>query len=201
MAELFNVRSGNQDQKERGRYVVGKAESDAKIAEGEPVIFYRIGEGFSDTNESLNPQIKNSLYVNGKSASSINGFQENMPVSGERFVGDPANDLLARLGEKRAKGQDAVVVTVTVNFYEELAEKPGIYHAFRQPGTYAPESGGGGPATDPVSISGTINLTGAPTEGWFLPTGEPDATFPEMDIRDRGIFATDPQTLIDILEP
>ena len=91
----YKLRKGPQDQKERGRYL---AKGDAS----EPITFYRIGEGFSDTNESLNPQIQQRNYVNGKSSSITTGFQESWPISGERYVGDYANDLLSDMADKRA---------------------------------------------------------------------------------------------------
>lgn len=184
----YKLRKGPQDQKERGRYL---AKGDAS----EPITFYRIGEGFSDTNESLNPQIQQRNYVNGKSSSITTGFQESWPISGERYVGDYANDLLSDMADKRAKGPDAALIMVTVNYYEEHETIPGIYHAYRQPGSYSPESGGGGAATDSVTISGTVNGSGTPMEGWFKPTGAPSADNPDMEDRDMGIFAVDPDDL------
>lgn len=196
MTDLI-LRKGVQDQKERGRYI---ARADAV----EPITYHRIGEGFSDTNEALNPQIQQRNYVNGKSSSITTGFQENWPISGERYVGDAANDMLAEMADSRAKGPDAAVIMVTVNFFEEAesagtpGEGTGIYRAFRQQGSYSPESGGGGAATESVTISGAVNGSGAPIEGWFKPTGAPTTTQPDLVLRDMGLFSAN---IDDLLTP
>lgn len=188
-------RKGVQDQKERGRYI---AKGDAV----DPVTYYRVGEGFSETNESLNPQTQQTNYVNGKTSSTTTGFQESWAISGERYVGDVANDMLSEMSDSRAKGPDAALIIVTVNFYEELESESvpgagaGIYRAFRQTGSYSPESGGGGAATDTVTISGTINGSGEPVEGWFKPTGAPTTDSPELVARDLGIFSVNPDLLL-----
>lgn len=188
-------RKGTQDQKERGRYI-------AKGGTAEPITFYRVGEGFSETNESLNPQTQQTNYVNGKTSSTTTGFQESWAISGERYVGDAANDLLSEMADSRAMGPDADLIMITVNFYEEWESSTvpgagaGIYRAFRQTASYSPESGGGGAATDTVTISGTINGSGAPIEGWFKPTGAPTAGNPELVPRDMGVFAILPDTLL-----
>lgn len=164
--------TGTQDRKERGFYICKRG--------AEATALNRIGEGFESLEEQLNPQSTTSNYINGKTSNIITSYQESWPVSGQRYVGDPANDLFAGLAEARAKGPEAQLSLVTVNFFEESTDTPGSYRAFQQNVVYSPESGGGGAATDPLSISGTLNADGEVTEGLFTPT--------DTDNRDSGVF-------------
>ena len=193
MAITVMKKHGAQAREARGLYLVKASGAAVTGAQA----FYRIGRGFSDANEQMNPQTKQANYIDGRSNSVTTGFQESWPISGERYVGDYANDLLARMAESRAKGADAGLIMVTVNFFEEAVDDSdpdvglGIYRAFRQGASYSPESGGGGAATDSVTISGTVNGSGVQVEGWFKPNGAPTADDPELVLRDMGLFSTD----------
>ena len=193
MAITVMKKHGAQAREARGLYLVKASGAAATGAQA----FYRMGRGFSDANEQMNPQVKQTSYIDGRSSSVTTGFQESWPISGERYVGDYANDLLAGMAELRAKGPDAGLVILTVNFYEEAADDAdpdvglGIYRAFRQGASYSPESGGGGAATDSVTISGTVNGSGTLVEGWFKPNGAPTVADPELVLRDMGLFSTD----------
>lgn len=195
----YILRTGPQDQKERGRYIARNTdEPDAALG---LVKFWRMGEGFSESNESLNPQTATTNYINGKTSSVTTGYQESWAISGERYVDDVVNDMFAHMAETRAKGPDAAVIMVTVNYYEEHLTHPGIYHAYRQPATYSPESGGGGAATDTVTISGTVNGSGVPMDGWFLPLAQPTTDKPDLELRDWGIFSDDVDDLVPHIIP
>ena len=208
MSELLK-RLGSQDRKERGFYVVRAAQIPDETLGMQ--IFHRIGDGFETGDEALNPQTVQSTYINGKSSSTTIGFQESWGISGERFVGDYSNDMFADMAERRAKGPEAKVIMLTVNFFEELmAEKDdpsdpdegaGIFRAFRQTASYSPESGGGGGGTDSVMISGTLNGSGTPTEGWFRPLAtfydDPTTTLTaDSQPEDWGVFHTNPNVLL-----
>ena len=163
--------TGTQDRKERGFYIGTRSAT----------TYNRIGEGFESLDEQLNPQTTTTNYINGKTSNTITSYQETWPVSGQRYVGDPANDLFAQLAESRAKGPDAQLMLIVVNFFEEDTTTSGSYRAFKQPVVYAPESGGGGAATDPLSLSGTLSADGEVIEGLFTPASAADL--------DTGVFA------------
>ena len=173
---MAEQRTGTQDRKERGFYIANRGEATVT----------RIGEGIESLDEQLNPQSTTTNYINGKTSNTLTSYQESWPISGHRYVGDPANDLFAEKAEMRAKGPDAQMDLVVVNFFEEDEDDPGSYRAFHQPVSYSPESGGGGAATDPLGISGTLNADGEVTEGLFTPASADD--------RDSGTFVASTAT-------
>lgn len=137
-----------------------------------------VGDGVTELTVNYNPQTSTEQYIHQDSATTeLTGYQPNAPATAQVVKNDPAFQFVNGLRKKRAIGSDAHTDVVLVDKYEiDAAASPdGPFPAERQPVSIQIDSYGGA-ASDPLSISYTINWRGDGVTGTFDPK---TATFTE----------------------
>lgn len=137
--------------------------------------FIRVAEGITSLTSNLNPQEVTRTYINDKSSTTTTGFQEEWPVDGNVYDGDPAMDMLFQMAIDRAKGPDAILYMVNVRTWADGAETDAKL-AYRQRVTWLPASDGGGDGGGDVTFSGTLRAAGGPEYGEAVITEATDTT-------------------------
>ena len=132
--------------------------------------FKRLGEGINTFTPSNNGQISTKHYINDKFATSRrNGLQKQFAFSGDRVVGDPANDYLMSLSEKTGSDVESEIIIADLTGSSPYsAKKYDVMIDVSNDGTI---EGG-----QDVSIDGTFYVNGDPIEGTCTVSGD-TATF------------------------
>lgn len=128
-----------------------------------------VGDGVTELTINYNPQTSTNQYIHQDSATTeLTGYQPNAPVTGQVVKGDKAFEYVNGLRKSMAIGSDAHTDIVLIDKYDiDAATNPdGPFPATRQPVSIQIDSYGG-PATDPLSISYTINWRGDGETGTF----------------------------------
>lgn len=126
-----------------------------------------VGEGVTELTVSYNPQTNTEQYIHQDTANTeLTGYQPNAPVTAQVVKGDPAFEFVNALRRKLPIGSDAHTDIVLVDVFE--TPTGGAYAASRQPVSIQIDSYGGA-ASDPLSISYTVNWRGSGTDGTFDP--------------------------------
>lgn len=121
--------------------------------------YNRIGEGFTTFTPSNNGQISTKHYINNKNATSRrNGIQKQWSISGDRVVGDKANDYIVGLSEKI--GSDVETTMLIVDLMGDSPYPAMKYTVMVDVGNDGSIEGG-----QDVAIDGTIYANGDPVEG------------------------------------
>lgn len=131
-----------------------------------------VGDGVTELTINYNPQTSTNQYIHQDSATTeLTGYQPNAPVTSQVVKGDKAFEYVNGLRKRMAIGSDAHTDIVLVDKYDVDAaqDSDGPFPATRQPVSIQIDSYGG-PATDPLSISYTINWRGDGEQGTFDPT-------------------------------
>lgn len=125
-----------------------------------------IGDGVTDLSISYNPQTKTEQFINQDSAdTSITGYQPSAPVTQQVKKGDAVFEFVNGLRKSRAIGEEAETTIITVDAFDTAAEE-NVYPAEQQKVSVQIDTFGG-PATDPLSISYTLNYKGDAVAGTF----------------------------------
>lgn len=125
-----------------------------------------IGDGVTELTVNYNPQSKTEQFINQDSAdTSITGYQPSVPVTMQAKKGDKVFEFVNGLRKARAIGEEAETDIVNVDAFEAKAEDGG-YPAEKQRVSVQIDSFAG-PATDPLSISFTLNYKGDAEQGTF----------------------------------
>ena len=119
-----------------------------------------VGDGVTELTVNYNPQTTTELT----------GYQPNAPVTAQVVKTDPAFQFVNGLRKKRAIGSDAHTDVVLIDKYDidAAGSAEGPFPAERQPVSVQIDSYGG-PASDPLSISYTVNWRGDGETGTFDP--------------------------------
>ena len=118
-----------------------------------------VGDGVTELTVNYNPQTSTEQYIHQDSATTeLTGYQPNAPATAQVVKNDPAFQFINTLRKKRAIGSDAHTDVVLVDKYDiDTAASPdGPFPAERQPVSVQIDSYGGA-ASDPLSISYTLN--------------------------------------------
>lgn len=127
-----------------------------------------VGEGVTELTVSFNPQTNTEQYIHQDSANTeLTGYQPNAPVTAQVVKGDAAYDYINEMRKNLPIGPDAHTDIVMVDLFETATG--GSYPATKQPVSIQIDSYGG-PATDPLSVSYTVNWRGNGVPGTFNPT-------------------------------
>lgn len=128
--------------------------------------FAMIGDGVTELTVNYNPQSKTEQFINQDSAdTSITGYQPSVPVTMQAKKGDSVFEFVNNLRKIRAIGEEAETEIVNVDAFEDKASDGG-YPAEKQKVSVQIDSFAG-PATDPLSISFTLNYKGDAEQGTF----------------------------------
>lgn len=126
-----------------------------------------VGPGVTELTISYNPQTSTNQYVHEDVANTdMTGYQPNAPVTAQAVPGDPVFDFIKEMKDNLPIGSDAYTDVVMVDVFGK--QTGGGYAATKQPVSIQIDSYGG-PATDPLSISYTINWRGSGVKGTFDP--------------------------------
>lgn len=126
-----------------------------------------IGEGFTDMNESLNPQTKESGYIHQKSKSnSITGYAPTFDFTAENYKGDPVCEYIANVGNERLIGKDAETDIVNVLMYKKGTDD-NTYVAYQQKVAIRCDQVKGGTGQDAMPLTGSLLYKGDAVKGIF----------------------------------
>ena len=132
-----------------------------EVAEGS---YAEINKGFTGFSKTNNPSVQTQQYIGDVNAtSSITALGMQFAYTGERVVGDEANDYFASLDGK--VGNDLKSSIVKVNLWEaesETAIPATLYNVVVAVSSDGDLSGGSTQA-----ISGTVYVNGDPVKGSF----------------------------------
>lgn len=128
-----------------------------------------VGDGVTELTINYNPQTSTNQYIHQDSATTeLTGYQPNAPVTSQVVKGNRAFEYVNGLRKRLAIGSDAHTDIVLIDKYgiDTAASSDGPFPATRQPVSIQIDSYGGS-ATDPLSISYTINWRGDGETGTF----------------------------------
>ena len=127
-----------------------------------------IGPGVKELTISYNPQSSTEQYIHEDTATTeMTGYQPNAPVSAQAVKDDPTFEFINQMRKDLPVGSDAHTDVVLVDVFGK--QSSGAYEAIKQPVSIQIDSYGGA-ASDPLSISYTLNWRGSGTKGTFNPS-------------------------------
>jgi len=127
-----------------------------------------LGKGVSELSIEYNAQTTTEQDIISATASTeITGYQPTAPLSQKVDKGDAVFEFINDIRVKRKVLGDAATDIVLVDLWD--TESSGAYPAEKQNVSISIDSYGG-PATDPLSISYTVNFRGDSTIGTFNPS-------------------------------
>lgn len=130
--------------------------------------YEQINKGFTSFTPTNNPTVENKQYIGDINATtSATALQINFAYSGERVIGDAANDFFASLDGK--VGNDLVTTLVKANKWEPADSPEGAYKAKLYNVVIVPTNPGDLAGGSTQAISGTVYVNGDPVEGTFDP--------------------------------
>lgn len=119
--------------------------------------YKRLGEGINTFTPSNNGQISTKHYINDKFATSRrNGLQKQFAFSGDRVIGDDANDYLMSLSEATGSDVETSIIIADLTGSSPYAGKK--YDVMIDVSNDGTIEGG-----QDVSIDGTFYVNGDPT--------------------------------------
>lgn len=134
--------------------------------------YARLGEGINTFTPSNNGQISTKHYINDKFATSRrNGLQKQFAFSGDRVIGDTANDYLISLSEETGSACETTVIIA--DLINGSANK---YPAKKYDCMIDISNDGAIEGGQDVTIDGTLYINGDPIEG-FVTLTETGATW------------------------
>lgn len=119
-----------------------------------------IQEHVEGVDSSINSETSDKQYIRGGKSTTKKANQRTFSVTGDRYVGDEAQDFFE--AKKYAVGQDAVTSYVYFNLKNGKGEKGTV--------SIAVDKDGGGNAGDNAGISVTLSKNGAAPEDYTWTT-------------------------------
>lgn len=130
--------------------------------------WYRVGHGATDGTLAMNPQSVTEQDITQDNAESyITGYQPSLPISMKANPEDDAFNYVNELRRTRAVLGDCETQIIDVDMYD--GDSKSGYKATKCDCVIQVDDYGGA-ASDPLSISFTINYSGDPVQGTFDPT-------------------------------
>lgn len=119
-----------------------------------------VGDGVTELTISYNAQTTTSQYIHQNAATTtVTGYQPNAPITAEVVKGDEAFEFFNEMRRNLPIGSDAQTDIVMVDVFDNnfaIKQKVAV-----QVDSY------GGAASDPLSISSTLNWIGEGEQGTF----------------------------------
>ena len=130
--------------------------------------YARLGEGINTFTPSNNGQISTKHYINDKFATSRrNGLQKQFAFSGDRVIGDTANDYLMSLSE--ATGSEVETTMLIADLLSGTEKSSSTYYAGKKYDVMIDVSNDGTiEGGQDVTIDGTCYVNGDPEEGYVV---------------------------------
>lgn len=140
---------------------------DCSDAPHETPSYARLGEGINTFTPSNNGQISTKHYINDKFATSRrNGLQKQWAFSGDRVIGDTANDYVVGLSE--ATGSEVETMMIIADLLNGKSVTGGkAYKAKKYDVMIDVSNDGSIEGGQDVAIDGTIYCNGDPVEGYL----------------------------------
>lgn len=129
--------------------------------------YARLGEGINTFTPSNNGQISTKHYINDKFATSRrNGLQKQWAFSGDRVIGDTANDYVVGLSE--ATGSEVETTMIIADLLDGTSVTGGkAYKAKKYDIMIDVSNDGSIEGGQDVAIDGTFYGNGDPVEGYL----------------------------------
>lgn len=132
--------------------------------------YVRVGKGFTNFTKASNSTIDQKFYIDeaGKGTSEKTGMQTIYSLTGDRVVGDPANDFIVSCYDKL--GDDVITTAVQYDEYAPVASEAGSYEAKKFECMVNCTNDGSGDGGAVLAVEAEIHQNGQEIEGTYNPT-------------------------------
>lgn len=132
--------------------------------------YVRVGKGFTNFTKASNSTIDQKFYIDeaGKGTSNKTGMQTIYSLTGDRVVGDPANDFIVSCYEKL--GDDVITSGVQYDEYSPVADQAGCFEAQKFECMVNCTNDGSGDGGAVLAVEAEIHQNGQEIKGYYNPS-------------------------------
>lgn len=132
--------------------------------------YVRVGKGFTNFTKASNSTIDQKFYIDeaGKGTSNKTGMQTIYSLTGDRVVGDPANDFIVSCYEKL--GDDVITSAVQYDEYSPVADQAGCFEAQKFECMVNCTNDGSGDGGAVLAVEAEIHQNGQEIKGYYNPS-------------------------------
>lgn len=132
--------------------------------------YVRVGKGFTNFTKASNSTIDQKFYIDeaGKGTSNKTGMQTIYSLTGDRVVGDPANDYIVSCYEKL--GDDVITTAVQYDEYAPVADQAGCFEAQKFECMVNCTNDGSGDGGAVLAVEAEIHQNGREIKGYYNPS-------------------------------
>ena len=132
--------------------------------------YVRVGKGFTNFTKASNSTIDQKFYIDeaGKGTSNKTGMQTIYSLTGDRVVGDPANDYIVSCYEKL--GDDVITTAVQYDEYAPVADQAGCFEAQKFECMVNCTNDGSGDGGAVLAVEAEIHQKGQEIKGYYNPS-------------------------------
>ena len=132
--------------------------------------YVRVGKGFTNFTKASNSTIDQKFYIDeaGKGTSNKTGMQTIYSLTGDRVVGDPANDFIVSCYEKL--GDDVITNAVQYDEYAPVADQAGCFEAQKFECMVNCTNDGSGDGGAVLAVEAEIHQNGQEIKGYYNPS-------------------------------
>lgn len=132
--------------------------------------YVRVGKGFTNFTKASNSTIDQKFYIDeaGKGTSNKTGMQTIYSLTGDRVVGDPANDYIVSCYEKL--GDDVITNAVQYDEYAPVADQAGCFEAQKFECMVNCTNDGSGDGGAVLAVEAEIHQNGQEIKGYYNPS-------------------------------
>ena len=132
--------------------------------------YVRVGKGFTNFTKASNSTIDQKFYIDeaGKGTSNKTGMQTIYSLTGDRVVGDPANDYIVSCYEKL--GDDVITTAVQYDEYAPVADQAGCFEAQKFECMVNCTNDGSGDCGAVLAVEAEIHQNGQEIKGYYNPS-------------------------------
>lgn len=132
--------------------------------------YVRVGKGFTNFTKASNSTIDQKFYIDeaGKGTSNKTGMQTIYSLTGDRVVGDPANDFIVSCYEEL--GDDVITNAVQYDEYAPVADQAGCFEAQKFECMVNCTNDGSGDGGAVLAVEAEIHQNGQEIKGYYNPS-------------------------------
>lgn len=132
--------------------------------------YVRVGKGFTNFTKASNSTIDQKFYIDeeGKGTSNKTGMQTIYSLTGDRVVGDPANDFIAGCYDKL--GDDVITSAIQYDEFSPVDSQAGCYQAKKFECMVNCTNDGSGDGGAVLAVEAEIHQNGKEIKGYYNPT-------------------------------
>ena len=132
--------------------------------------YVRVGKGFTNFTKASNSTIDQKFYIDeaGKGTSNKTGMQTIYSLTGDRVVGDPANDFIVSCYEKL--GDDVITTAIQYDEYAPVADQAGCFEAQKFECMVNCTNDGSGDGGAVLAVEAEIHQNGQEIKGYYNPS-------------------------------